>query len=45
LIVGESHQIEGKLYVTTWYLEPELDYAPLLLGVTGRGEIGNRIGF
>jgi len=45
LIVGESHQIEGKLYVTTWYLEPELDYAPMLLGVTGRGEIGNRIGF
>ena len=40
IVIGESHQLEGPLYTTQWYLEPQPAVTPGLVGVAGRNELG-----
>ena len=40
IVIGESHQLEGSLYTTQWYLEPQPAVTPGLVGVAGRNELG-----
>ncbi|MEM6528196.1 MAG: hypothetical protein AAF653_07855, partial [Chloroflexota bacterium] len=38
-VIGESHEIEGEMYATQWYLEPTPNATRYLVGVAGRSEL------